>query len=209
MNFTVTANANGPSDPNNVVARGADPLFSLVVGSPLRRAGLNLQRTPGGLSSTLHWTTPSPQKWRPLSFRRCDRIPRSGAPVSSCDRPRRKSCKQCSYNSEPSRLSIDWTLPLLTHRSQPLDLVRVGCLCGWSCVRRVFVGRAASCGTRALASHCAADGSYCRRHGRYMAGQCPAGLLREHKPWRRRLSCRPQRQLQGRRQCHAELACTG
>ena len=53
MDFTLTANANGPSDPNNIVLRGADPLYSLPVAHPLRRAGFNLQSTPGGLNASL------------------------------------------------------------------------------------------------------------------------------------------------------------
>ena len=53
MDFTQTANANGPSDPNNITLRGADPLYSLPVSHPLRRAGLHLQTTPGGLNAGL------------------------------------------------------------------------------------------------------------------------------------------------------------
>ena len=53
MDFTLTANANGPADPNNLTLRGADPLYSLPVAHPLRRAGLNLQTTPGGLNAGL------------------------------------------------------------------------------------------------------------------------------------------------------------
>ena len=39
MDFTLTANPNGPSDPANVTLRGADPLYSLPAGHPLRCAG--------------------------------------------------------------------------------------------------------------------------------------------------------------------------
>ena len=53
MDFTSTANANGPADPNNIMLRGADPLFSLPAAHPLRRAGLNLLATPGGLNASL------------------------------------------------------------------------------------------------------------------------------------------------------------
>ncbi len=53
MDFTLYANQNGPSDPANVALRGADPLFSLPAGHALRRAGLNLQATPGGLNASL------------------------------------------------------------------------------------------------------------------------------------------------------------
>ena len=53
MDFTSTANANGPADPNNIMLRGADPLYSLPAAHPLRRAGLNLQATPGGLNASL------------------------------------------------------------------------------------------------------------------------------------------------------------
>ena len=53
MDFTLYANQNGPSDPANVTLRGADPLFSLPAGHALRRAGLNLQATPGGLNASL------------------------------------------------------------------------------------------------------------------------------------------------------------
>ena len=38
MNFAVTANANGPADPNNRVLRGADPLYLLPAGHALRRS---------------------------------------------------------------------------------------------------------------------------------------------------------------------------
>ena len=53
MDFTLTANANGPGDPNNVTLRGADPLFALPAGHLLRRSGLHLVATPGGLIATL------------------------------------------------------------------------------------------------------------------------------------------------------------
>ena len=33
--------------------RGADPLYSLPAAHPLRRAGLKLQTTPGGLNASL------------------------------------------------------------------------------------------------------------------------------------------------------------
>ena len=52
MDFTQTGNANGPSDPFNLTLRGADPLFSLPPGHLLRRAGLHLLATPGGLTAT-------------------------------------------------------------------------------------------------------------------------------------------------------------
>ena len=53
MDFALTANQNGPSDPFNITLRGADPLYSLPVGHALRRAGFNLQATPGGLNASL------------------------------------------------------------------------------------------------------------------------------------------------------------
>ena len=53
MDFTLTANQNGPSDPFNITLRGADPLYSLPVGHALRRAGFSLQATPGGLNASL------------------------------------------------------------------------------------------------------------------------------------------------------------
>ena len=53
MDFTITANANGPSGPNNLLARGADPLFLLPPGHVLRRAGITLFPTPGALAATL------------------------------------------------------------------------------------------------------------------------------------------------------------
>ena len=55
MDFTSTANANGPADPNNIMLRGADPLFSLPAAHPLRRAGLNQS---------------SSDTWRPQRFLR-------------------------------------------------------------------------------------------------------------------------------------------
>ena len=53
MDFTSTANANGPDDPANISLRGPDPLFALPPGHPFRNAGLKLVATPGGLIAAL------------------------------------------------------------------------------------------------------------------------------------------------------------
>ena len=53
MDFTQTANANGPNDPLNRGLRGADPLYSVPLGHVLRRANLALQATPGALIANL------------------------------------------------------------------------------------------------------------------------------------------------------------
>ena len=53
MDFAQTANANGPSDPLNLVLRGADPLYSLPAGHLVRRSGIILCPTPGALVATL------------------------------------------------------------------------------------------------------------------------------------------------------------
>ena len=105
MDFTLTANANGPADPNNIMLRGADPLYSLPAAHPLRRAGLKLQTTPGGLNASLDNALASEVEAALIPALRPDAALRGS--VSFCVHRHRRSYKPCYFSLERNHSPTD------------------------------------------------------------------------------------------------------